>query len=167
VKVVKARPNVCGYNAFHTAGGFMLRPSSNLPDSKLPPEDIFIFKKFGEHSIPLTSYPVHSVYEDLTWDKSRVMGGAGDDWAYDHLGVYSWTTEFWDAIYHATGEHSPTDVWYVGQLLHKIWQCVAGATNTHQTRTWRGIPTTIHNSDPSSLVESTLYIYGPMRHHLD
>jgi len=57
---------------------------------------------------------VHSVYEDLTWDKSRVMGGAGDDWAYDHLGVYSWTTEFWDAIYHATGEHSPTDVWYVG-----------------------------------------------------
>ena len=114
VRAVKARPNVCGYNAFHTAGGFMLRPSSNLPDSKLPPEDLFIFKKFGEHSTPLTSYPVHSVYEDLTWDKSRVMGGAGDDWAYDHLGVYSWTTEFWDAIFRATGEHSPTDVWYVG-----------------------------------------------------
>ncbi|MFM7047172.1 MAG: M14 family metallopeptidase [Actinomycetota bacterium] len=114
VRAVKARPNVCGYNAFHTAGGFMLRPSSNLPDSKLPPEDLFIFKKFGEHSTPLTTYPVHSVYEDLTWDKSRVMGGAGDDWAYDHLGVYSWTTEFWDAIYRATGEHSPTDVWYVG-----------------------------------------------------
>ncbi|NBX13360.1 MAG: hypothetical protein EBR06_06030, partial [Acidimicrobiia bacterium] len=57
---------------------------------------------------------MHSVFEDLTWDKSRVMGGAGDDWAYDHLGVYSWTTEFWDAIYRATGEHSPTDVWYVG-----------------------------------------------------
>ena len=114
VRAVKARPNVCGYNAFHTAGGFMLRPSSNLPDSKLPPEDLFIFKKFGEHSTPLTTYPVHSVYEDLTWDKSRVMGGAGDDWAYDHLGVYSWTTEFWDAIYRATGEHSPKDVWYVG-----------------------------------------------------
>ena len=114
VRAVKARPNVCGYNAFHTAGGFMLRPSSNQPDSKLPPEDLFIFKKFGEHSTPLTTYPVHSVFEDLTWDKSRVMGGAGDDWAYDHLGVYSWTTEFWDAIYRATGEHSPTDVWYVG-----------------------------------------------------
>jgi hypothetical protein len=114
VRAVKARPNVCGYNAFHTAGGFMLRPSSNLPDSKLPPEDLFIFKKFGEHSTPLTTYPVHSVYEELTWDKSHIMGGAGDDWAYDHLGVYSWTTEFWDAIYRATGEHSPTDVWYVG-----------------------------------------------------
>ena len=73
VRAVKARPNVCGYNAFHTAGGFMLRPSSSLPDSQLPPEDVFIFKKFGEHSTPLTTYPVHSVYEDLTWDKSRVM----------------------------------------------------------------------------------------------
>lgn len=114
VRAVRARPNVCGYNAFHTAGGFMLRPSSNMPDSKLPPADLFFFKKFGEHSTPLTTYPVHSVYEDLTWDKSRVMGGAGDDWAYEHLGVYSWTTEFWDAIFRATGEHSPTDFWYVG-----------------------------------------------------
>ena len=114
IRAVKARPNVCGYNAFHTAGGFMLRPSSSQPDSKLPPFDLFVFKKFGEHSTPLTTYPVHSVFEDLTWDKSKVMGGAGDDWAYDHLGVYSWTTEFWDAIYRATGEHSPTDVWYVG-----------------------------------------------------
>jgi hypothetical protein len=42
------------------------------------------------------------------------MSGAGDDWAYEHLGVFGWTTEFWDAIYHATGEHSPTDIWYVG-----------------------------------------------------
>jgi hypothetical protein len=54
------------------------------------------------------------VYEDLTWDKSDTMSGAGDDWAYEHLGVFSWTTEFWDIIFHATGKHSPTDVWYVG-----------------------------------------------------
>lgn len=150
MRAVKARPNVCGYNAFHTAGGFMLRPSSNQPDSKLPPEDVFIFKKFGEHSTPLTSYPVHSVYEDLTWDKSRVMGGAGDDWAYDHLGVYSWTTEFWDAIYRATGEHSPTDVWYVGPTPRKTLRCASGATLMPQARTWRGIRTSIRNSARSS-----------------
>jgi hypothetical protein len=54
------------------------------------------------------------VYEDLTWDKSDTMSGAGDDWAYEHLGVYAWTTEFWDAIYAATGKHSPTNIWYVG-----------------------------------------------------
>ena len=119
VRAVKARPNVCGYNAFHTAGGFMLRPSSSKSDSKLPPVDLFFFKEFGKHSTPLTTYPVHSVFEDLTWDNSSVMGGAGDDWAYDHLGVYSWTTEFWDAVFHATGEHSSTDVWYVGPTVEQ------------------------------------------------
>jgi hypothetical protein len=73
-----------------------------------------VFNELGKVGVQHTGYPVHSVYEDLTWDKSDTMSGAGDDWAYEHLGVFSWTTEFWDAIYHATGEHSPTDVWYVG-----------------------------------------------------
>jgi len=114
VRAVKARPNVCGYNAFHTSGGFMLRPSSSRSDSALPPFDLWVFKELGKVGTDHTTYPVHSVFEDLTWDKNNTMGGAGDDWAYEHLGVFSWTTEFWDVIFQATGEHSPTDIWYVG-----------------------------------------------------
>jgi hypothetical protein len=75
---------------------------------------LWLWKELGKVGTDLTTYPVHSVYEDLTWDKSDTMSGAGDDWAYDHLGVISWTTEFWDAIFAATGDHSPTDIWYVG-----------------------------------------------------
>ena len=37
VRAIVARPNVCGYNAFHTSGGVLLRPSSTQPDSALPP----------------------------------------------------------------------------------------------------------------------------------
>ncbi len=114
VRTVRARTNICGYNAFHTSGGFMLRPSSAQPDSWILPYDLWVFNEFGKVAADLTTYPVHSVFEDLTWDKSNTMGGAGDDWAYEHLGVFSWTTEFWDAIFAATGDHSPTDIWYVG-----------------------------------------------------
>ena len=114
VRAVTSRPNVCGYNAFHTSGGFMLRPSSTRADSTMPPLDIWVFNEFGNLSVQHTGYPVHSVYEDLTWDKNETMSGAGDDWAYEHLGVFSWTTEFWDAIFHATGDHSPSNIWYVG-----------------------------------------------------
>lgn len=114
VRAARSRTNVCGYNAFHTSGGFLLRPSSTRPDSTLPPLDLWLWKEFGKVGTELTTYPVHSVYEDLTWDKNNTMSGAGDDWAYDHLGVVSWTTEFWDAIFAATGDHSPTDIWYVG-----------------------------------------------------
>jgi hypothetical protein len=42
------------------------------------------------------------------------MSGAADDWAYEHLGVFGWTTEFWVVNVAATGERSSTDIWYVG-----------------------------------------------------
>ena len=37
VRAIVARPNICGYNAFHTSGGVLLRPSSTPADSTLPP----------------------------------------------------------------------------------------------------------------------------------
>ena len=114
MRAIVARPNICGYNAFHTAGGVLLRPSSTTADSSLSPIDLWTWKELGARGTALTSYPVHSVYEDFTWDKKETMSGAADDWAYEHLGVYGWTTEFWDAIAAATGKRSSTDIWYVG-----------------------------------------------------
>jgi len=114
VRAIVARPNVCGYNAFHTSGGVLLRPSSMQPDSTLPPKDLWAWKQLGAIGTALTSYPVHSVFEDFTWDKADTMSGAADDWAYEHLGVLSWTTEFWDVVQAATGHKQGTDLWYVG-----------------------------------------------------
>lgn len=114
VRAVVARPNICGYNAFHTSGGVLLRPSSTMPDASLPPADVWVWKELGRVGTQLTGYPVHSVFEDFTWDKSDTMSGAADDWAYEHLGVYSWTTEFWDVIHAATGTKQSTYFWYTG-----------------------------------------------------
>ena len=114
VRAIVARPNVCGYNAFHTSGGVLLRPSSTQPDAALPPRDVWTWKQLGEIGTALTGYPVHSVYEDFTWDKAVTMSGAADDWAYEHLGVYSWTTEFWDVVRAATGTPASTDSWELG-----------------------------------------------------
>jgi len=113
VKAVRARPNVCGYNAFHSSGGVMLRPSSTKSDSALPPFDVWAYKEMAKHSLETTGYLTHSCFDDFTWDKTETMSGASDDWAYEHMGVFSWTTEFWDIIFHATGTKSPTDVWYI------------------------------------------------------
>ena len=113
VRAISARPNICGTNAFHTFGGVLLRPSSTKADAALPPGDVWTWKQIGARCTELTTFPVHSVFEDFTWDKNDTMSGAADDWAYEHLGVFSWTTEFWDAIYAATGERAPTSIWYV------------------------------------------------------
>ena len=114
VRAIVARPNVCGYNAFHTSGGVLLRPSSTQPDSTIPPKDLWAWKELGAIGTALTSYPVHSIFEDFTWDKADTMSGAADDWAYEQLGVLSWTTEFWDVVHAATGKKQATDFWYVG-----------------------------------------------------
>jgi hypothetical protein len=54
------------------------------------------------------------VYEDFTWDRSDPMSGAADDWVYEHLGLYGWTTEFWDPVRAATGSSMATHQWFLG-----------------------------------------------------
>ncbi|MEM8621439.1 MAG: M14 family metallopeptidase [Actinomycetota bacterium] len=120
VRAIAARPNICGYNAFHTAGGFLLRPSATQPDSQLPPDDVWVWKQLAERGTALTGYSAHSVFEDLTWDPNETQSGAADDWAYEHLGVYSWTTEFWDLVHAATGERIGTDFWFVGPTDEQV-----------------------------------------------
>ena len=56
VRAIVARPNVCGYNAFHTSGGVLLRPSSTAADSTLPPADVWAWKQLGEIGHRLTGY---------------------------------------------------------------------------------------------------------------
>ncbi len=114
VRAISERPNICGYHAFHTFGGVLLRPSSTRPDTELPPFDVWAWKQLGAKGTELTTYPVHSVFEDFTWDRSDTMSGAADDWLYEHKGVISWTTEFWDLVYAATGKRQGIHQWYLG-----------------------------------------------------
>lgn len=113
-RAIVARPNICGYHAFHTSGGVLLRPSSTRADDRLDPMDLWVWKVLGERGEALTGYPSHSVYEDFTWDRSKTMSGAADDWVYEHLGIYGWTTEFWDVVHAATGAKQSTHFWYTG-----------------------------------------------------
>ena len=114
VRAIVQRPNICGYNAFHTSGGVLLRPSLNVADAAMLPGDLWVWKLFGDHGKELTGYPHHNGFDDFTFDKSSPMSGCADDWAYDHLGVYGWTTEFWDVVHAATGTKPSTHIWYTG-----------------------------------------------------
>jgi len=135
VAAIAARPNVCGYNAFHTSGGVLLRPSSTTPDADLPPDDVWAYTQLGERGTALTGYPVHGVFDDFTWDRSDTMSGAADDWVYEHLGIYGWTTELWDAVHAATGEKQSTKHWYLGpsddEALAVLRWCDEHAPDAH------------------------------------
>jgi hypothetical protein len=89
------RPNVTGYIAYHTFSGVHLRPYSGRPDDDFPTDDLRAYKLIGEEATARTGYPAVSIYHDFKYHPKEVIKGGADDWVYDHLGVFSWTTEFW------------------------------------------------------------------------
>jgi murein tripeptide amidase MpaA len=118
VRALTQRPNVCGYNAYHTSGGVLLRPCGTKADDDLPYQDVWMYKEMGARGAALTNCTVHSCYEDFTMDKkNETLSGASDDFAYEHLGVFGWTTEFWDVVLKATGHRSNNKWWYVGHSV--------------------------------------------------
>jgi hypothetical protein len=100
IDALVARPNVCAYFAYHTYSAVNLRPYDDRPDDKMPPADLRRFKKFGEWGKELTGYDAVSVYHDFRYGPGPddVITGAADTWAYEHIGCYAWTTEFWSPL---------------------------------------------------------------------
>lgn len=98
VQAIVDRPNICAFIAYHTQSGVHLRPSSMYADSELPTFDLRTYKAIGEKGTEITGYPAVSVYEGFKYDPKDVITGVADDWAYEHLGVHGWTTEFWSPL---------------------------------------------------------------------
>lgn len=101
-----AHPNIGGALAYHTHSGVLLRPYLNKPDSAFPKGDLALYQHIGALGTAETGYPVISVYEDFTDDKSTPRTGSFSEWAYEEKGVLTFATELWDP-YTAAGLTKP------------------------------------------------------------
>ncbi len=95
VQAIVDRPNITGYITYHTFSGVHLRPYSAHADDDFPTPDLRAYKSIGEWAMKFTGYPAKSVFHDFKYEPKQVIRGGSDDWMYDHVGVYAWTTEFW------------------------------------------------------------------------
>jgi murein tripeptide amidase MpaA len=95
VAAVTERPNITGHIAYHTFSGVHLRPYAGRSDDDFPTTDLRAYKLIGERGTELTGYPAISVFHDFKYEPKQTIKGGAHDWMYDHLGVFSWTTEFW------------------------------------------------------------------------
>ena len=112
VQGVVDRPNITAYFAYHTFSGVHLRPYGNKAQDALPTIDKWVYEDLGERYTEITGYPSISILEDFRYDPKAVIGGSGSDWAYDQVGVISWTTEFWNAM-RAAGLDDPHPIeWF-------------------------------------------------------
>ncbi|HUF97977.1 MAG TPA: M14 family metallopeptidase [Ilumatobacter sp.] len=122
---VTARPNICGYFAYHTFAGYHLRPFCDQPDSAYPADDLWTYEALGERATAITGYPCASTWHGFRYHPSEVITGVSTDFMYGHLGVYAWVTEFWNPL-HAAGLHDrhPID-WYRVHSLDDELQLLA------------------------------------------
>jgi hypothetical protein len=95
VQAVTDRPNITGHIAYHTFSGVHLRPYAGRPDEEFPTHDLRAYQIIGARGTEMTGYPALSVFHDFKYDPKQTIKGGAHDWMYDHLGVFSWTTEFW------------------------------------------------------------------------
>ncbi len=95
VDFIARHPNITGGVTFHTYSGVLLRPYGTQADDKMIAEDLWTYQKIGEKGTELTGYPVLNVYADFKYHPQEVITGVFDDWLYDHLGIFGWTTELW------------------------------------------------------------------------
>ena len=95
VQAIVDRPNITGHIAYHTFSGVHLRPYSSYADEQYPTPDLRIYELLGEKATEITGYPAISIFHDFKYDPKQTVKGGANDWLYDHLGLFSWTTEFW------------------------------------------------------------------------
>jgi hypothetical protein len=98
VEAMVDRPNIVTSTSYHTYGGIHLRPYGTKADTELPTFDLRIYEQLGTKATATTGYPAVSTFHDFNYDPKEVITGVGDDWYYDHLGHWAWTTEIWSPV---------------------------------------------------------------------
>ena len=102
VRWIQDHPNIAGIQSYHTHSGVILRPWLTHPDSHFQGNDKKLYEDLGRMGVEETGYPLISIYEDFTPDKSLKRYGSLTDWTFGALGIPTFGTELWD-IFKAAG----------------------------------------------------------------
>ncbi|MFN8380755.1 MAG: M14 family metallopeptidase [Anaerolineales bacterium] len=112
VEFIVNHKNITGTMSFHTMSGVLLRPYDDRPDDEFPTEDLWTFQKIGDKGTEITGYPNISVFHEFKYHPKQTIAGGFDTWTYDHIGVFSWTVEFWSPQKQAGIEKYKFIDWY-------------------------------------------------------
>ncbi len=90
---VRAHPNIAGVQAFHNAGGMILRgPGHPTRQAQYPPGDDNVAREIGATGAKMIPFYRNMViHSDLYGVHGGFIG-----WTYEHLGIFSFTNELWN-----------------------------------------------------------------------
>jgi murein tripeptide amidase MpaA len=103
--------NINTTTSFHTYSGVLLRPYANKADAEMPGEDLWVYEKMGKKGTEITGYPNISIFHEFKYHPQQVITG-GQDWMYEHLGMFWWAVEIWSPQQQAGIEEYKFIDWY-------------------------------------------------------
>jgi murein tripeptide amidase MpaA len=125
VQGIVERRNIGAYFAYHTFSGVHLRPYGDRSDDSFPTEDLWTYQELGRRATEITGYPSISTWHDFRYHPKGVITGVSTDWAYEHLGLYAWVTEFWNVLTAAGLTDADPLEWYRIHPLDEELQLLA------------------------------------------
>lgn len=122
-------PNIGTIIDLHTSGNLLYRPSSVYPDEEMNLQDLNYYKAFGEVYSGITDGPVWTPLSRRQASGGRGVYGSGImiDWAYDHLGVFSFAPELWNFpvdennVEQTDASESESIDWAIENLGPEVW----------------------------------------------
>lgn len=97
IRFVLAHSNIGTIVDLHSSGNLLYRLSSVYTDDEMNIVDLTFFKSLSRRYTELTDGPVITPLQGVRARGGRGVYGSGIfiDWAYDHLGVFSFAPELW------------------------------------------------------------------------
>lgn len=90
---IRSHPNIAGVQAFHNAGGMILRgPGHPTREGQTAPSDEAVARQIGDVGAKMIPFYRNMItYKDLYPVRGGFLG-----WTYEHLGIFSFTNELWN-----------------------------------------------------------------------
>ncbi len=89
-------PEIFAWLNLHTFGGVFIRPMGDKPDTKMPPDDLAVWRQVGQWAEQCTGYPTVSGYEEFLYEPETPLHGDLIDFGYSQRGALAYVCELWD-----------------------------------------------------------------------
>lgn len=96
VEFANSHPEIFAWCNLHCFGGVIIRPPGDKPDSKMPVEELALYRQLEEWSETHSGYPTVSGFEEFTYEPEKPLHGDIVAWAHEMRGAFAWTVELWD-----------------------------------------------------------------------
>ncbi len=98
IEFVTRTPTIFAWLNLHTFGGVFIRPPGHLPDEKMNPFDLAVYRQVGQWAESITGYPMVSGFAEFLYEADKPLHGALSEWAYEDRGALAYVCELWDLM---------------------------------------------------------------------